>query len=233
MTSLICLTYYDALQVHREVVAPQLARCGLHATFYLPVGYDDLHLHLERWRKVAQMGHELGNHSIWHPCRTRLEWDWKPTYRLEEYDRNRIRDELSMANRVLHLIDRKNIRSYAATCGDLTCGPGNGESFVNDIQDLFAVVRAGHITRPIQRPAEFVVPALMGDFHHADEIIKIVEKMKNISDSWLVVVMHGVGVGTHNSYIDSSEHTSLIEWIVSQRNWLEATTMLEAVELRK
>jgi len=75
MSALVCLTYDDALPVHRQVVAPLLAERGLRGTFYIPAARDDFHNHLEDWRKVAAMGHELGNHSCFHscfhPCRTR------------------------------------------------------------------------------------------------------------------------------------------------------------------
>ena len=58
MSALICLTYDDALPVHREVVAPLLAERGLRGTFYIPAGRDDLHEHIDDWRRVAAMGCE-------------------------------------------------------------------------------------------------------------------------------------------------------------------------------
>ncbi len=232
MTALICLTYDDALPVHRETVAPDLTARGLRGTFYVPAARDDLHMGLDDWRRVAAMGHELGNHSCWHPCRTRPDWEWKPPYRLEDYDRGRIRDELLMANRVLHLIDGRTERSYGATCSDTTCGPGQGESFLADIRDLFTVVRSGNGDQPLMGAAPFVVPSFHGDHRRAEEIIAVAELMRRLPDAWLVVVMHGVGVGTHNSFIDADEHRCLIDWITAQREWLAAVTMLEAAHRR-
>jgi len=229
MTALICLTYDDALPVHRERVAPDLMERGLCGTFFVPAARDDLHVELEAWRRVAAMGHELGNHSCWHPCRTRADWAWKPPYRLEDYDRGRMRDELLMANRVLHLIDGQCERSYGATCSDTTCGPGKGDSFIEDIHDLFTVVRSGNSHCPLSGPAPFVVPALHGDHRRADEIIATAELMLGKLDAWMVVGMHGVGAGTHNSFIDGDEHRHLIDWIAAQRGWLESVTLLEAV----
>lgn len=230
MTALLCLTYDDALSVHRELVAPQLTERGLRGTFYVPAARDDLHVRLDGWRKVAEMGHELGNHSCWHPCRTRPDWDWKPPYRLEEYDRARIRDELLLANRVLHLIDGRTERSYGATCGDLTCGADAGQSFLDDIRDLFRVVRAGQSSQLQQGSMPYVAPSLHGDFRRADEIIAVAETMRTRPGSWLLVGMHGVGAGTHDSFMDADEHRRLIDWIAAQRAWLEAVTVLEAVE---
>lgn len=228
MTALICLTYDDALRVHRDVVAPALTERGLRGTFFVPAARDDLHDALDGWRAVAAMGHELGNHSCWHPCRTRPDWDWKPSYRLEEYDRARIRDELRMANRVLYLIDGKTERSYGATCGDLACGPGPGESFLDDIRDLFTVVRAGDSARPLAGLQAFVVPSFHGDHRRAKEIITVADSMRGQPGAWMIVGMHGVGRGTHNSFISAEEHRRLVDWVAAQREWLEAVTVLEA-----
>lgn len=230
MTALICLTYDDALPVHREIVAPALAERGLNGTFYVPAAGDDLHMGLDGWRSVAAMGHELGNHSCWHPCRTRP--DWKPPYCLDEYSCGRIRDELLMANHVLHLIDGRTERSYGATCSDLTCGPGEGESFLDNIRDLFTVVRSGQSSQSLEGSMPFVVPSFHGDFCRAEDIISVVETMRNQSDSWMLLGIHGVGSGTHPLFMDAEEHRRLIDWIAAQRGWLEATTVLEAVARR-
>ena len=63
----VSLTYDDALPVHYERVAPLLEDHGLRATFYTNV--LSLGANPEAWRQVAACGHELGNHSIFHPCR--------------------------------------------------------------------------------------------------------------------------------------------------------------------
>lgn len=227
MSALICLTYDDALPVHREVVAPELAKRGLRGTFYLPAARDDLHEHLDGWRRVASMGHELGNHSCFHPCRTRPEWDWKPPYRLEDYIRERIHDELQLANRILHLIDGRTERSYGATCSDLTVG--ENESFVDDIRDLFRIVRSCGTDLPKVGAMPFVAPAWFVDFRRADEIIPVIESMHGQDNAWLILGMHGVGAGTHNNFMDAEEHHRLIDWITKKGIWLEAVTVLEAV----
>ena len=36
MTAIICPHYDDALPVHRQFVAPELAKCVLRGTFYIP-----------------------------------------------------------------------------------------------------------------------------------------------------------------------------------------------------
>jgi hypothetical protein len=139
-----------------------------------------------------------------------------------------VRDELLLANRVLHLIDGRSERSYGATCSDLTCGPGEGESFLDHIRDLFTVVRSGQCANAQTGPWPFVVPSVPGDQQRADEIIAFMEAMRDLPDAWMVVGLHGIGTGTHSSFIDAEAHHRLIEWIAAQRAWLEAVTVLQA-----
>jgi hypothetical protein len=105
---------------------------------------------------------------------------------------------------------------------------GEGESFVVDIPDLFRVVRSGHTDHPLTGSMPFVAPALFVDFMRADEVIVIVESMRGQNNAWLVIGMHGVGAGTHNNIMEADEHRRLVDWIASQRDWLEAVTVLEA-----
>jgi peptidoglycan/xylan/chitin deacetylase (PgdA/CDA1 family) len=227
--SLICLTYDDALPVHRTHVAPLLTSLRLHGTFYVPAACDDLHHNIDDWRMVAKTGHELGNHTCWHPCLMRPGWDWLlPAYRLETYDRQRIRDEVVMANRVLHLIDGRTERSYAAAGGDTKCGPEPSESFIDDIQSIFPIMRNGLGDEPTFGKLPFALPALHGDPLRADEIIAIIEKMRHRTDGCMAVLLHGVGAGTHNDFIEAEEHLRLVVWIASQNSWLESVTVLEA-----
>jgi peptidoglycan/xylan/chitin deacetylase (PgdA/CDA1 family) len=64
----VSLTYDDGLPIHYNLSGPLLERHNLRATFYPPIE-SDLRLHPDRWRELAAAGHELGNRTIFHPCR--------------------------------------------------------------------------------------------------------------------------------------------------------------------
>lgn len=66
----VSITYDDALPCHHQLVAPAWEAVGLRATFYTPIR-STLMEEVEAWRAVATKGHELGNHSLFHPCRKR------------------------------------------------------------------------------------------------------------------------------------------------------------------
>src|SRR5262245_48664222 len=63
----IALTYDDALTSQLDVAIPQLDAAGLKGTFFLTAG-NMSQQDIARWRAAAAEGHELGNHTIFHPC---------------------------------------------------------------------------------------------------------------------------------------------------------------------
>jgi sialate O-acetylesterase len=62
-TAAVSLTFDDARPVHLDVVAPELNKRRLRATFFVVVSKLT---RLDDWRKLQSQGHEIGNHSISH-----------------------------------------------------------------------------------------------------------------------------------------------------------------------
>ncbi len=116
----VVITYDDALNSQLDIAVPLLDSLGLKATFYIPGKAKTLQTRLEEWRKVAEKGHELGNHTLFHPCNGKSKnRKWvKPEYDLDNYTLKRITDEVEVQNVLLHAIDGKTKRTFAFTCGD-------------------------------------------------------------------------------------------------------------------
>src|ERR1700744_684662 len=64
----VVLTYDDAIDVDLDNVLPALDSLGLKGTFYLIGSSPVVANRMEQWREAARHGHELGNHSLYHPC---------------------------------------------------------------------------------------------------------------------------------------------------------------------
>ena len=62
----IVLTYDDALASQLDVAVPQLDAARLKGTFFLSGRLTATAMN--RWRRAQRRGHELGNHSVNHPC---------------------------------------------------------------------------------------------------------------------------------------------------------------------
>ena len=212
----VSLTYDDALPVHRELVAPLLSERGLRGTFYTPAAAPDLHRKVEAWRGVAGLGHELGNHTCWHPCRNdhgKASW---VRYDLRDYSQRRIEDEVRLANAILRLIDGETERTYAATCGHITIGPTEAPvDFTHGLTKDVACIRAGGTKAPVPfDQVDFVVPHVAADHKAAADLIAIVDQARE-QGGWVVFMIHGVGEGTYNLHMDPAEHRKLLDHIAA------------------
>lgn len=64
----VVLTYDDALNIHLDKVIPMLNSYQFKGTFYLIGSSPVVSQRIEEWRAAAKQGHELGNHTLNHPC---------------------------------------------------------------------------------------------------------------------------------------------------------------------
>ena len=68
----VSLTFDDGLRSHLATAIPMLDEYGLNGTFYLNPPREgnaaDWSARLAPWRVAAGNGHEIGNHSLTHPC---------------------------------------------------------------------------------------------------------------------------------------------------------------------
>jgi len=117
-TAAIVLTYDDALASQLDVAVSQLNAVRFKATFFLDG--DVTAAEKLRWREVQRAGHELGNHSYFHPCPRALLPDSK--HHTEDYDVPRMLAEITSMNDVLTSIDGKRPRTYSVPCSQMLVG---------------------------------------------------------------------------------------------------------------
>lgn len=120
----ISLTFDDALPEHLDVAIPLLDRHGLVGSFYVNVGSEAFTGRHRDWAAAAARGHELGNHTIFHPGVSSKSWV-TPGIALDGYNLDRMRKELDVANRILRMLDGRERRSFAFPCSNPWLGkPG-------------------------------------------------------------------------------------------------------------
>lgn len=219
----VSLSYDDAVPIHYQRVAPLLEDHDLRGTFYATVSsiFDPA-----PWKTVASAGHELGNHSIFHPCR-RIppeNYPWLAEhYDLADYTPQRWRTELRVANTFLDLIDGGKPRTYGNTCTNLTIGRGDDEQPMDPIlADLFVAGRGAITNRPVDPNGDIRFTRLghySGDGKTFEQLRREIEAARD-RGGWIIYMIHGVGEGTHNLFIDDAEHRRLIEWLDEQRDTL-------------
>jgi len=117
----ISLTYDDGLPDNLDRAIPDLNIRNLFGTFYLTTGKAYVQRRKDDWRRVFEQGHEIGNHSVRHPCRadayTKPPHWLRPGLRLESWSPSRISQEIDEAASWLNEhIGIDPWRTYAHPC---------------------------------------------------------------------------------------------------------------------
>jgi peptidoglycan/xylan/chitin deacetylase (PgdA/CDA1 family) len=227
----VVLTYDDALDVDLDNAIPALDSLGLKATFYLSGYSGALNDRLEEWRKIAQNGHELGNHTLFHPCTGKVPGREFVTadYDLSNYSIRRITDEIKMTNTLLKAIDGKAQRTFAYPCGDATIGDS---SYLSSIQKDFVAARG---VKPEMLAAHDIDLFSIGCYpvngQSGDELVALVKQAmgKNVL---LVFLFHGVG-GGHGLNVSLAAHQQLLHFLKQNEKEIWIAPMVEVVEYIK
>jgi peptidoglycan-N-acetylglucosamine deacetylase len=128
----VSLTFDDGMRSQREVGLPLLNRSGVRATFYVNPR-DDYASMLDGWRVAVEAGHEIGNHTVTHPCSKNFAFISEFGRRaLEEMTFDDMVWEIAEANRRLtEAFPQQGPRSFAYPCYQPFVGRGaNRQSYV-------------------------------------------------------------------------------------------------------
>ena len=224
----VVFTYDDGLDCHLDVAVPQLDEFGFKGTFYCTGNSPSLFNRLEEWRKIAKNGHELGNHTLFHPCDGEKQ-DWvKPEYDLNKYTHEQIVAELRTANTLLKAVDGKAERTFGYTCSDFVAG---GIDFTGDVKSIFSAARCdGPIPENMEAYNVFKTPSWGVNSPTAEELIAYVEEAKE-KGTIAVFMFHSVGGGYLN--VGANEHRKLLEYVKTNEKDFYSGTFLEVMEYIK
>ena len=163
---------------------------------------------MDEWREIAKNGHELGNHTLFHPCDgERMDWV-KPEYDLNKYTHEQIITELRTANTLLKAVDGKTDRTFGYTCSDFIAG---GVDFTDDVKKMFSAARKdGSVPETMKDYDIYKTPSWGVNSPTAEELIAYVEKAKE-NGTIAVFMFHSVGGGYLN--VGADEHRKLLEYL--------------------
>jgi Predicted xylanase/chitin deacetylase len=224
----VVLTYDDALNVHLDNVIPILDSLGFKGTFYLSGFFPSFRERLNDWKSVGKKGHELGNHTLFHPCEGRApgrEWV-EPDYDLNTYTLRRIVDEIRMTNTLLESMDGKTKRTFAYPCGDMKAGDS---SYVDKIKEYFVGARG--VEEKMQKIYEidvYNIGSYMINGQSGDELIGMVKKAIE-NNSLLVFLFHGVG-GEHSLNVSLDAHSKLLHFLKQNEKDIWVTPLVNVAE---
>lgn len=208
----IVLTYDDALHSHLDVAVPQLDAAGFRGTFFLDG--DITPADMRRWRKIGHAGHELGNHSLFHPCPRAMLPD-RRNYYTENYDIERMLGEIAAMNNVLFGIDGAGARTYSVPCSQMLLGDGDYTDALRK-SGLVKYVRTGgdqykSVVADFASLDLFAVPSF-GPVDKPDgaALIAYAERVRNAKGLG-VLQFHGTG----GDYLEvtAEAHRQLLDWL--------------------
>jgi peptidoglycan-N-acetylglucosamine deacetylase len=224
----VVLTYDDAIDIDLDNVIPALDSLGLKGTFYLIGSSPVVNNRLNEWRAAAKRGHELGNHSMFHPCDGSLPGrNWVSVESdLSKYTVARAVTEARTANTLLKAIDGKDVRTFAYPCGDLKIG---NDYFYDKLKSDFAGARGTQEgLQTIDQVDLTNIRCYAINGQSADYMVDLVKKAQQ-THTLLVFLFHGVG-GGHNINESRGYHSQLLHYLRDNEKDIWIATMVDVAE---
>ncbi len=227
----ISLTFDDGYPSHLKVAVPNLDQRGLRATFYLnPKGNEKgrdgsaWRRHLRPWLPVSRTGHEIGNHSLSHPCSLNIQVDW--TKNLLDMSLDELRADLVAAQKRLQAVfPHQEKNSFAYPCYETSVGRGRGRvSYIPLVAEMFVAGRSrGELRAELANAPQYcdlhclsswAVERQSGAF-----MIGLAEQAVSLG-RWGIFTFHGIQEG--HLPVGDTDFIELLDYLVRQndRIWI-------------
>ncbi|MDA0990539.1 MAG: polysaccharide deacetylase family protein, partial [Verrucomicrobia bacterium] len=172
---------------------PVLDEHGVRATFY--VSFSPFDERLDEWKTVQARGHEIGNHTVTHPCTGNWSFVRQTGNALEDYTALQICAELDDANERITAAMGTRPETFAYPCGNTFIGRGRQrQSYVPFVAERFLVGR-GYGCEGSASPAHCDlahVPGRSADGLAFSQLRAMIEICRDRGD-WLALCLHDVG----------------------------------------
>jgi peptidoglycan/xylan/chitin deacetylase (PgdA/CDA1 family) len=224
----VSLSYDDALNSQLDNAIPALDRHGFRASFYLTLSSETVRLRLDEWRAAASQGHELGNHTLFHPCsasQTDREWV-KPWNNLDVITVEELHEHIVLANTMLHAIDGREERTMTAPCGDLYAA---GKYYLDAVKPEFIAIKAriGGVTPDMDTLDPYLVEVAAPVNLSGEDLIAMVKEAAE-KGTMANLTFHGIG-GDYLS-VSTEAHAQLLQYLAENRDIYWVDTFLNIMK---
>ncbi len=216
----ISLSFDDARLSQVDKGIPLLDKYHVKGTFY--VSPDNLIERLNGWKQAVDNGHEIGNHTIVHPCSG--NYPWANHKALENYTLLDMYLELDSASHIIEDLLGVTPVSFAYTCGHSFVGRGlQTRSYVPLIAAMFGTARTW-MDNTTADPlfCDFAqLPGIELDGKSFAEIKERIETAKE-NGSWLILAGHEMSdAGRQTSRLSTLD--SLCQYAMDPANgiWID------------
>jgi len=189
----LSLSFDDARVTQVDTGIPILDAHGVKATFYVSLAaVEQRH---DGWRAALANGHEIGNHSLTHPCSANFGFARRKP--LEDLTLDEMEADLLAANDRIEGLLGVRPTTFAYPCGQMYVGRGEGvHSYVPLVARHFAVGRNA-FDETHNAPAWCDLAQVFGvdgDDHPFEWLKPYVDRAID-QGGWLVLLGHDVGSG--------------------------------------
>jgi len=223
----LSLTFDDARQSQVLTGTALLDSHNVKATFY--VVPESMKPVLDGWKTAVSNGHEIGNHTLYHPCTGNFQW--RQDHALEDYTVAQMRAELIETNHQINQLLGVEAVSYAYTCGQKFVGHGtNTHSYIPVVADLFQSGR-GFLDETANDRAYMDLAQLTGiesDGKDFEEIKPVLEQARE-NGGWVVLAGHEIGEGGRQT-TRTAMLEELIAYAQDPANGIWLTTVKEIAD---
>lgn len=228
----VSLAYDDAADSQLDNAIPTLDRYGVKGTFYLTLSNPTIDRRLAEWRAAAQNGHELANHTLFHQCRrSQPDRGWVEPHRdLDTTGVAQLKDQVTLANTMLHAIDGRRERTFTAPCGDVLAG---GQNYLPAVQAQFVAIKAGIGRGAVPSMAAldpWLVPVVIPVGLTGQQLIAMVREAAD-RGTMIAFTFHGIG-GDHLAN-SSAAHEELVKYLAGHRDVYWTDTFLHIMQYVK
>ena len=183
------------------------------------------------WKKAAAEGHELGNHTLFHPCLGNMpgrEWV-KPENDMSKYTVQRMINETRMTNVFLQALDGKTERTFAYPCGDMKIGD---TTYIDSLRNDFIAARAvREEMHSIDKIDLYNIDCYAINNATGTQMIQLVQQAM-ANHTLLVFLFHGVG-GEHAINVSLNAHSQLLHFLKQNEKDIWIARMIDVAEYIK
>ncbi len=193
--------------------------------------FNGLNAQIPKWRDAANEGHELGNHTVWHPCeggRPGREFV-KPETDLNNYTVDRMVRDIRTMNNFLKAVDGKDERTFAYPCGDMKI---HDTAYIDPLKNEFIAARGVSAEMlPINKIDLYNVDCYTMNGQSVDDMIALVKKAMS-THTLLVFLFHGVG-GEHSLNVSLGAHSGLLRFLKQNEKDIWVAPMIDVAKFIK
>lgn len=205
----VSLSYDDALDSQLDHAVPVLNKHGVRASFYITLSSPALSERLDDWRAVAQAGHELGNHTLFHACSAKGPGrEWVPAHNdLNQRSIMQMQQEVATANTFLKAIDGRDERTLTPPCLDAQAADGD---YIEAVRDQFVAIKGAEQNLPMG-----FTTLLMPDGDSSKQLIAFVKAAAE-RGGMANIIFHGIDAD--HLAVSRKAHAEFIKYLADNRD---------------